>query len=621
MQHVVIGTAGHVDHGKTALVRALTGVDTDRWEEEKRRGITIDLGFASLPLGDDVGASVVDVPGHEDFVRNMVAGATGIDVALLVIAADEGIMPQTDEHLAILEFLGIKSGIIAVSKCDIADPDWLELVLAEVSERAEQSSVQWEDPIPVSSVTGEGIEGLRSVLATVTRGAVTRSADDLFRMPVDRSFSVAGAGTVVTGTTWSGSVSTGDSVRILPGEAKARVRSVEVHGEPRESAEPGRRTALALPNISRDAVRRGAVLVSSDGWQETTTLDVMATLLPTAKPLTQRSRVRVHIGTAEVFARLTPQAEDIAPGGEGAVRLRLEAPVVARWGDRGVLRSYSPVGTIGGCVVVDPMPPRRPRRPQSLERRVVTDPVTRVGELVVLSADRGVPISELPVRCGVHPTDVRGVVDEVAGNGAVEIQSQLYPSTVVDAAKARACGDVDAYHETHPLATGMPRGLLRATIRPPAIADAVQELLSDEGLLVLEGETVRRVGFEAKLSDAQEAQADALRSALGDAGYEGRTVSELEGVSKHARAIAEFLVRLGVATRIGADRYYDAKELEGLKHDIVGEITRVGGVATPAQLREKTGLSRKYLIPVLEWLDGEGLTARDGDGRRLGPNG
>lgn len=619
MRHVVIGTAGHVDHGKTALVRALTGVDTDRWEEEKRRGITIDLGFASLALEDDLAASIVDVPGHEDFVRNMVAGATGIDIALLVIAADEGIMPQTEEHLAILEFLGIKSGIVAVSKCDIAEPDWLELVLAEVSERAEQSPVQWEEPIPVSAVTGEGMDNLRAALTAVGRGAATRSADDLFRMPVDRSFSVAGAGTVVTGTTWSGSVSTGDTVRILPGEAKARVRSVEVHGEARESAEPGRRTALALPNVSRDEVRRGSVLVSSDAWQETTTLDVIATLLPTARPLTQRSRIRVHLGTAEVLARLTPQAEDIASGSKGAVRLRLEAPVVARWGDRGVLRSYSPVATIGGCVVVDPMPPRRPRRPQSLEKRVVTDPATRVAEFVILSGDRGVSVSELSVRCGVHKTDVPRVVDEVASNGAVKIHSQLFASAVVNAAKERARGEVDAYHRSHPLKSGMPRGLLRAAIRPPAIADAVQDLLRDEATLAIEGETVRLVGFEAKLSDSQGAEADALRTALRDAGNEGRTVSELESVAQGAREIAEFLVRVGEARRIGADRYYDANELEKLKNDIVSEITRVGGVATPAQLREKTGLSRKFLIPALEWLDGEGVTAREGDGRRLGP--
>ncbi len=620
MRHVVIGTAGHVDHGKTALVRALTGVDTDRWEEEKRRGITIDLGFASLALDDGIAASIVDVPGHEDFVRNMVAGATGIDIALLVIAADEGIMPQTEEHLAILEFLGIKSGIVAVSKCDIAEPDWLELVLAEVSERLERSPIHWEEPIPVSSVTGEGMDNLKAVIAVVGRGSVTRSADDLFRMPVDRSFSVAGAGTVVTGTTWSGSVSTGDTVRILPGDAKARVRSIEVHGEARKSAEPGRRTALALPNVARDEVRRGSVLVSSEDWQATTTLDVIATLLATARPLTQRSRIRVHLGTAEVFARLTPQAEDIAPGSAGSVRLRLEAPVVARWGDRGVLRSYSPVATIGGCVVVDPMPPRRPRRPQALEKRVVNDPATRVAEFVMLSGDRGISVSELSVRCGVNQAELPRVIDEVVSNGVVKIQSQLFAGAVVNEAKERARSEVEAYHQSYPLKSGMPRGLLRAAIRPPVIADAVQGLLRDEATLAIEGETVRLVGFEAKLSEVQGAEADALRRTLREAGNEGRTVTELESVGQGARDIAEFLVRIGEAKRIGADRYYDASELEKLKNDIVSEIARVGGVATPAQLRDKTGLSRKFLIPVLEWLDGEGVTAREGDGRRLGPN-
>ena len=266
----VVGTAGHIDHGKTALVKALTGVDTDRWEEEKRRGITIDLGFAPLPLGGDDGvqASIVDVPGHEGFVKNMLAGATGIDVALLVIAADEGVMPQTEEHLAIVELLGVRRGVPVLSKRDLVDDEWLALVRAEVAERLKTSRVRWEPPIAVSALTGVGLDELRAALMRVAGDLSERPAQDLFRLPIDRVFAVAGAGTVVTGSTWSGTVAVGDSVRLLPKNREARVRSIEVHGEAAERAVPGRRTALALVGVDKEELDRGHVAVTGPGWAE-----------------------------------------------------------------------------------------------------------------------------------------------------------------------------------------------------------------------------------------------------------------------------------------------------------------------------------------------------------------
>jgi selenocysteine-specific elongation factor len=334
-RHVVIGTAGHVDHGKTALVRALTGVDTDRWEEEKRRGITIDLGFAPLDLGGGVAASVVDVPGHEDFVRNMVAGATGIDVALLVVAADESVMPQTVEHVAILDALGVSVGVVALAKADLVEPAWLELVAGEVRDRLAGSAVDWQATVPVSARTGAGLDDLRAALRRAAATPAVRDADDVFRMPVDRSFSVAGAGTVVTGTTWSGTVRPGDEVLVLPGEHRARVRGVQVHDVPQPAAQPGRRTALALVGIEREAVPRGVAVVAGDGWRATQVLDVEVKLLPDAPALSQRSRVRLHLGTAELLARVTPAADPIEPGAAGLARLRLEAPVAARWAPPG----------------------------------------------------------------------------------------------------------------------------------------------------------------------------------------------------------------------------------------------------------------------------------------------
>ncbi|HEY6854465.1 MAG TPA: selenocysteine-specific translation elongation factor, partial [Gemmatimonadales bacterium] len=274
----VIGTAGHIDHGKTALVKALTGVDTDRWEEEKRRGITIDLGFAPLPLGDGLEASVVDVPGHEGFVRNMLAGATGIDLALLVIAADEGVMPQTEEHLAIVELLGVRRGIPVITKRDLVDDDWLELIRTEVAQRLGASRIRWAPPVAVSSVSGAGLDDLRGALATAAQDLAARPAEDLFRLPIDRVFAVAGAGTVVTGTTWSGTVAVGESVQLLPLDRAVRVRSIEVHGRAAERAVPGRRTALALVGVERDELARGHVAVRGDGWRATTLLDAAVEL-------------------------------------------------------------------------------------------------------------------------------------------------------------------------------------------------------------------------------------------------------------------------------------------------------------------------------------------------------
>ena len=357
---MIVGTAGHIDHGKSALVTALTGQAVDRLAEERRRGITIDLNFAPLDLGDGVVGGVVDVPGHEDFVRTMVAGASGFDLALLVVAADEGIMPQTEEHLAILEQLAIPVGVPVVTKADLVDADWLELVVAELGERLRRSSVAFDEPAVVSALTGQGIEQLRARLRAHAARVAPKGRADLFRLPVDRAFSVAGVGTVVTGTAWSGSVAVGDPVRLLPGPLGGRVRSIESHGRAVERVEPGARIALGIAGLERSEVRRGHVVVTPDlPWSATLALDVELSLLPSAvRPLAPRTRARLHLGTAEVMVRVLPRAP-IRPGERGLARLRLDAPVVARGGDRFVLRSWSPVTTIGGGRVLDPDPPLR----------------------------------------------------------------------------------------------------------------------------------------------------------------------------------------------------------------------------------------------------------------------
>src|SRR6266850_790820 len=526
----VVGTAGHIDHGKTALVKALTGVDTDRWEEEKRRGITIDLGFAPLPLDDSIQASVVDVPGHEGFVRNMLAGSTGIDVALLVIAADEGIMPQTEEHLAIVELLGVRRGIPVITKRDLVDGEWLDLVQSEVSARLGASRVRWEAAVATSVMTGQGLDDLRDALRRVAGDLVERPADDLFRLPIDRVFAVAGAGTVVTGSTWSGSVAVGDAVQLLPLGREARVRSIEVHGQTAERAVPGRRTALALVGVDKSELARGDVAVTGSGWRATTLIDVAAELLPAArKPVTSRTRVRVHLGTAEVLARVM-QTPAIAPGQRGVARLVLETPVVARGGDRFVLRSFSPVTTIGGGVVLDPFAPPRTR----LRRRrlaVEQGPAARLGVLAVEAGLMGLATDSLAVRLGVSPARVTAIIAE-AREAVLTSGETVVDRQAVVAEASRLTEVVRRYHEEHPLDPGMSLQALRAAVGTPAppsaVTDAVLEFAVKSGTLEVTGSVARqprwRPALDARASDASEK----LARRLADARWQVPTVAELE---------------------------------------------------------------------------------------------
>jgi len=617
LRRFVIGTAGHIDHGKTALVKALTGVDTDRWEEEKRRGITIDLGFAPLPLGDAIQASVVDVPGHEGFVRNMLAGATGIDVALLVIAADEGIMPQTEEHLAIVELLGVRRGIPVITKRDLVDGEWLDLVRGEVSTRLAASRVRWDPAVATSVITGEGMPELREALARVASDLVERPSDDLFRLPIDRVFAVAGAGTVVTGSTWSGSVAVGDAVRL---GREGRVRSIEVHGETAARAVPGRRTALALVGVDKSELARGHVAVTGPGWQATTLIDVAAELLPTArKPLASRTRVRVHLGTAEVLARAV-QTSAIAPGQRGLARLMLETPVVARGGDRFVLRSFSPVTTIGGGVVLDPFAPPRTRLRR---RRVAAEqaPAERLGILAVEAGLMGLGIDTLAVRLGVSPDRVTAVIAE-AGENVLASAETVVDRQAVIAEAGRLAEVLRRYHEEHPLDPGMSLQALRAAVGPPAPPSAVLDAVLDVGVkggqVEVAGSVARRARWRPALDARATDASDKLARRLADARWQVPTVAELEREFPGApvRALLSHLARTGGAEPIDAERYAAKGALAEFRAALEAALAELG-TATPAELRDRFGLTRKYLIPLLEWADRHGVTRRAGDARVL----
>jgi selenocysteine-specific elongation factor len=609
----VIGTAGHIDHGKTALVKALTGVDTDRWEEEKRRGITIDLGFAPLSLGDGLETSVVDVPGHEGFVRNMLAGATGIDVALLVVAADEGVMPQTEEHLAIVELLGVQRGIPVITKADLVDGDWLGLVSGEVATRLAQSRVRWEPPLAVSALTGQGLDALREALRRLAGDIAVRPDADLFRLPIDRVFAVAGAGTVVTGSTWTGSVKVGDSVRLLPLGREARVRSIEVHGHQADRAAPGRRTALALVGVDKQELARGDVAVTGDGWSATSTLDVALELLPsTPRPVQSRSRVRVHLGTAEVLARFA-QVRAIAPGSVGVARLVLETPLVARGGDRFVLRSFSPVTTIGGGTVLDPFPSRGPKLPHR-RLNLAQTALQRLEEWVTEARLPGLPTGDLPVRLGIMSTEVTPVIAQL-GKGILRCGEWLVGRQAVVAEVERWAAAVTAYHQSHPLDPGMSLQALRSGVEgvAPEILDAVIDLGGRKGAFEVAGGFVRRPGWQPAVTGDATTK---LMERVDSLQWQVPSVAELErefpGVQ--VRALVAHLTRDGRVEAVDQERIGSVAALQKFREALEGVMRELGS-ATPSALRDKLGLTRKYLIPLLEWADRRGITERRGDVR------
>jgi selenocysteine-specific elongation factor len=615
---MIIGTAGHIDHGKSALVTALTGVAMDRLAEERRRGITIDLGFAPLELGEGR-SGIVDVPGHEDFVRTMVAGASGIDLGLLVIAADEGIMPQTLEHLAVLEQLGVPAAIPVITKADLVEPEWLELVAAEVAERLTRSPVRFDPPVTVSARTGAGLDRLRAALAEHARRPRALPGSDLFRMPVDRAFSLAGVGTVVTGTAWSGRLQVGAPVALLPGPGRGRVRSLESFRQAVDQSEPGARTAVGIAGLARELAGRGMVLVEADApWAATTALDVEIRLEGGApRPLGPRSRVRLHLGTAEVMARVTPRGP-IEPGGHGLARLALEAPVVARGDDRFVLRSYSPVATVGGGRVLDPLPPRR----RALWPAGLSEPVGTAGgspRLAALVQRRplGLSLDLLPVVLGSPPAAAGAQAQATAGirrSGDVWVAEEILAR-----AAARALELLKAFHRANATERGMPLETLRRGLgTAESVTGSVLDELARTGRIRRQDGIATLAGFAPRVEGGQ-LEIDRIVRILEEAELSPPSVVELERQTgrRDVGAVLRLAAASGRVEAVERDRYYARPALDRF----VAALTELGQAdgagIVPGALRDRLGISRKYLIPLLEWADGKGVTVREGEGRRL----
>lgn len=610
---MIIGTAGHIDHGKSTLVSALTGQAMDRLVEERRREITIDLNFAPLDLGHGRIAGVVDVPGHEDFVRTMVAGASGIDLALLVVAADEGIMPQTEEHLAILEQLEVKAGIPVITKADLVDPDWLELVGLELGERLARSGVEFETPHVVSAKTGMGVEELRRRLGARAATLAAKSPADAFRMPIDRVFSVLGVGTVVTGTAWSGRLGIGDPVLFLPSGHRGRVRSVESFGHAVERSEPGARTAVGISGVDRTDLTRGAVLVTEElPWTATSAIDVEVRLQPdAARPLTSRTRVRLLIGTAEVMGRVRLHTS-IAPGEVGLARLSLEAPIVARAEDRFVLRSFSPVSTIGGGRVLDPLPPKRP----SAWSSELANRDAKLRFRAMLERRRGaIAAPFLPILLGLPREKANTVA--AAEPLARNVSGWWVLRTSVDEMGSRALARLKEYHRHHPSSPGMSLETLRHSIRAlePLVEAALGDLLQ-AGRVRQRDSVVALSGFAPQIAGG-EAELDRIVGILQGAHLTPPSVPELE--SSLGRRDLLPLLRLaadrGRVVAVERDRYYTREALEQFT-GVLKDLGRHGSII-PAQVRDRLGISRKFLIPLLEWADEQGITIREGDARVL----
>jgi selenocysteine-specific elongation factor len=616
MKNIIVGTAGHIDHGKTALVKALTGIDADRLEEEKRRGITIDLGFAHLQLTPALRLGFVDVPGHERFIKNMLAGVGGIDLLLFVVAADESIKPQTREHFDICRLLGIRRGIVALTKADLVDDDIIGLVRLEVEELVAGSFLEGAPIVAVSSKTGAGLDNLRSELERVAADAGEKNAAGYFRLPIDRVFSVKGFGTVATGTLISGSVAKEQEVEVYPAGRRLRVRGVEVHGSTAGRALAGQRTALNLADIEPADLARGDVLSEPGRFHAVKQIDCRLHLLPSAKPLKHRAPVHFHSGTAEIEAeaRLLEGAAAMQPGSTAYVRLILRRAALLLPGDGFIIRMFSPVVTIGGGTVVD-IGARRYRKGDDVKARLETlctgNAAARLA-LLVREAPFGMGMADLVARTGLGEGEIAAAAAKAPLAAIAQPEPWYVDRAWMQAERARIVRTVREFHQQAPLLPGIARQELRGGA-PVFVLDA---LLADLKETVAEGELVRAHEHKLALTEDEEQARGKIERAFEDAGLAVPAMADVlarSGVeAASARSLLQILLREKRLLRISGELVFHHTAIARLRQLLgghKGERFRV------PQFKEWTGISRKYAIPLLEFLDRERITRREGDER------
>ena len=637
MRNVVVGTAGHIDHGKSSLVLALTGTDPDRLKEEKARGITVDLGFAHLEH-EGMNYAFVDVPGHERFVRNMLAGASGFDVVLLVVAADESVMPQTREHIEICRLLGVRSAVVALSRVDLVeDPEFIEIAALEVRDLLRGSAMAQAPVVPVSSKTGAGLPELRTALAAAAGAAGTRDVSGPFRLPVDRAFTMRGFGAVVTGTLASGQVSVGGEVEVLPRGERTRVRGLQVHGAAVETAYAGQRVALNLSG-GRPRVERGTVIATPGELAATRMLDARFEVLAwAAGPVGDEDRVHLHLGTATALARVRVLGglSALAPGESGLVQLRLETPLTAVRGDRFIIRRFSPVVTIGGGTVLDPLPPKRsPRNPAARERVAALDGAadeSAAAALVDEAGVRGLDEVLLRRRLGLRAKDAARLFTDLAARGEIEVFGERAPAgaagrILLSPSSGRAAADrvrslLAAWEAANRLRTGMPLEQLREQTGVSAVvADGVLARLQAAGAVELTRHTVGTAGRRIDLTEGERRVFDALAGLLAERGFTPPTTREaaetLGAPPELVDALRRLLLGEGRLVDVSPDLYFDAGRIAELRSAVAGRAA-VNPEIDVAWFKERFGLSRKHAIPLLEWLDRERVTVRMGNRRKI----
>jgi selenocysteine-specific elongation factor len=627
MRLAIVGTAGHIDHGKTALVRRLTGIDTDRLPEEKQRGISIDLGFAPLTTPAGVHVGMVDVPGHERFVKNMLAGVGGIDLVLLVVAADEGVMPQTREHLAIVQLLGVSRGIAVLTKSDLVERAWLDEVARDVRSLLATTSLASAPIVEFSALTGAGQAELLEAMDVQLAGVAGRAADVPARLPVDRVFTVEGFGTVVTGTLWRGAIRTGDSLELAPAGLAVRARRVQVHGVTVDQARAGQRTAVALHGVAKEQVARGDWVVAPGSLRASAVLDVRFELLPDyPREWKAASRVRFHLGASEIIGRLLLlEGGSLRAGGSALAQIVLEKPTVAVRGDRFVVRSYSPARTVGGGVVIEPVATKRCRRGGGLESLAVHESGSLEARALERLArlDRPTSAGALAQAVGESEGSVAGALSSLGQRGeAVRVgEGQWLSPERWHAALDALAGEVQAYAAKYPARFGIPKGELKSGLKPamdPSLFDAAFEFLVTTDQLELRG---GRVGTAGSDWEPPAEMVAALR----------RVEGELEAAQLAVPETATWLARLGASgpevlalghflgrlVRVNQELTYTTRQMDGLRAKLAAHFSKKATLSV-ADFKEMTGVSRKYAVPLLEHADRVGWTVRSGDERKAG---
>ncbi len=634
---IIIGTAGHIDHGKTALVKALTGVDADRLPEEKQRGITIDIGFAELDL-DDLHVGFVDVPGHEKFVKNMLAGASGIDLVALVIASDEGVMPQTREHFEICRLLEVKTGLVILTKKDLVDEELLELVELDASELIENSFLEGAPMIAVSAKTGEGIEELKETLKKIAAKIPNRKNETVMRLPIDRSFSVKGFGAVVTGTLVSGEIEESQELEILPILRKVRVRGLQTHNKTVKSAHAGQRTAINLGSVDYTEIERGMVLTLPNTLRPTQIFDAEIEVLKEAKrSLKSRQRVRVHIGTIEALARVQVlnQENEIKQGKKDFVQLRLEIPVVTIPNERFILRSYSPQLTIAGGKILDALAAKHRRKDVENVRKylanlieVENDKTKQVKLFLETAGERGLTFAGLQARTGWRDEILKeALAENIAKKAIVEAEKIFVTRTPFDNLKTKTLAEIENYHQREPLSKGIMRETLREKIfshLPLEIFKTTLSLLEKDGKISADKDIVTAKSHNQELSGDEKLIREKLEKIYKSAKLEVPTLENalLESIGgtklkkEHARKVFQLLLNSGEIVKITEDLYFTNEAIT----ELVGKIkdfasSTLERLIDVAKFKDIAGISRKYAIPLLEYFDREKITRRAGDKR------